>query len=63
MLRSVDRGPLTYEGVVGMHWGDLFYAAVGLAVWYFSWPDEAEAAVSPLEEPGWALKVAALLLI
>lgn len=31
-------GPLTWDGIVGMHWGDLFYAALGLAVWYFSWP-------------------------
>eukprot|EP01051_Picozoa_sp_SAG22_P001729 SAG22_NODE_71_length_22540_cov_8.918052_13_plen_340_part_00 len=56
-------GPLTYEGVLGMHWGDLFYGGLGLAIWYFSWPAESEAKVSPLEDPTWALKVAARNLL
>ena len=26
-----------------MHYGDLFYAACGLAIYYFSWPDPSVA--------------------
>lgn len=32
-------GPLTFGGIKGMHYGDLFYAACGLMIYYFSWPD------------------------
>lgn len=30
-----------------MHFGDLFYAGVGLAVWLFAWPDDTSAAQWP----------------
>jgi hypothetical protein len=40
-------GPLTVDGILGMHYGDLFYGLLGLAVWYLSWPAEADAKVLP----------------
>lgn len=36
-------GPLTFGGIKGMHYGDLFYAACGLMIYYFSWPDPSAA--------------------
>jgi hypothetical protein len=40
-------GPLSPSGVKGMHYGDIFYAAVGLAAYYFTWPDPTEARELP----------------
>ena len=36
-------GPLSPSGIKGMHFGDVFYAAVGLAVYVYSWPDASAA--------------------
>lgn len=44
-------GPLTYEGIKGMHYGDLFYAACGLLIYYFSWPDANDAKDWPTLDP------------
>jgi hypothetical protein len=36
-------GPLTFAGIKGMHFGDLFYAAFGLLIYCVAWPDAALA--------------------
>ena len=36
-------GPLTFDGIKGMHYGDLFYAACGLMIYCMSWPDPSVA--------------------
>ena len=42
-LHKPSWGPLTFDGIKGMHYGDFFYAAFGLMVYYFSWPEASAA--------------------
>ena len=42
-LHKPSWGPLTYDGIKGMHYGDFFYAAFGLMVYYVSWPEASAA--------------------
>eukprot|EP00747_Dinoflagellata_sp_TGD_P197323 gnl/TRDRNA2_/TRDRNA2_68556_c0_seq1.p1 gnl/TRDRNA2_/TRDRNA2_68556_c0~~gnl/TRDRNA2_/TRDRNA2_68556_c0_seq1.p1 ORF type:complete len:354 (+),score=36.13 gnl/TRDRNA2_/TRDRNA2_68556_c0_seq1:47-1108(+) len=48
-------GPLTLDGIRGMHQGDLFYAGLGLVVWYLCWPGQ-EAEV-------WAVRWVAMVVL
>lgn len=41
-------GPLTPSGIKGMHYGDMFYAAVGLMVYLHTWPDQDQAKEWPM---------------
>ena len=45
-------GPLTFAGIKGMHYGDLFYAACGLMIYYCSWPDPNVAKDWPALDAG-----------
>lgn len=40
-------GPLSPEGIVNMHLGDVFFAGVGLGIWLFTWPSDDAAAKWP----------------
>lgn len=40
-------GPFNAFGFRKMHYGDSFYFLLGLAVWWFSWPDDKDAAEWP----------------